>query len=62
VIVTHRNQPAILTAKSQIEKLVTVKFGAKLAAMLHYGISEVTPNSANHFLYRHGEGEEWRRF
>jgi hypothetical protein len=62
VIVTQQNQPAILRAKRQIENLVRVKFGAKLAAMLHYGISEVTPSSANHFLYSHGEGEEWRQF
>jgi hypothetical protein len=62
VIVTYRHRLAILTAKSQIENLVTAKFGRKLAAMLHYGVSEVTPRSANHFLYRHGVGEGWRRF
>jgi|GEM_PF-5538636 len=58
IIVTDRDSFAIAAAKSRIESLVRSKFGRSVAAMLHFGLSEVSADSADHFLYRR-RGDEW---
>jgi hypothetical protein len=62
VKVVPNNQPAIMTAVEEIKQMVKRRFNsARLANMLKYGRSPVTPQSRNHFLYRHGHGE-WHEF
>jgi hypothetical protein len=57
VAVVPNNPNAILAAKARIQELVRHKLGARIASMLHFGISEAQPESRNHFLYRRGGGE-----
>lgn len=62
VKVVPNSQQAIMTAVEEIRKLVERRFNStKLASMLKYGRSPITPQSSNHFLYRHGLGE-WFEF
>lgn len=62
VRVVVNNRQAILAAVEEIRALVEHRFNSKkLASMLKYGTSPVTPQSRNHFLYRHGQGE-WHEF
>jgi hypothetical protein len=56
------NQQAIVAAVEEIRDLVAHRFNSKkLANMMKYGTSPATPESSNHRLYRHGQGE-WHEF
>lgn len=57
VIVVPNEQHAIITGSEQITEKVKHQFGAKLASMLKFGVSEANPASANHFLFRRHGGE-----
>jgi DNA-binding transcriptional MocR family regulator len=62
VKVVPNNQQAILAAVEGIRDLVAHRFNStKLGNMMKYGTSPATPQSSNHCLYRHGQGE-WREF
>ncbi|MGO9643957.1 MAG: hypothetical protein ACLPY5_04330 [Candidatus Bathyarchaeia archaeon] len=57
VIVVPNEEQAIITGSEQITQKVKQRLGAKLASMLKFGVSETTPSSANHFLFRRHGGE-----
>jgi len=62
VKVVPNNQQAIVAAVEEIRELVKHRFkSTKLANMMKYGTSLATPQSSNHYLYRHGQGE-WHEF
>jgi len=58
VIVVRHERHAILVGSERIRQVVKRRLGAKLASMLKFGVSETTPSSANHFLFRR-QGDEW---
>lgn len=62
VVVVPNTPIAIIAARERIKQLVSYGFGGKVASMLHFGVSEVTPESRNHFYYRRGEGDQWLEF
>ena len=58
VMLVPYNWSAIVAGTEQIKDMVEARLGSKLVSMLKFGVSGVTPNSANHFLYRR-QGGGW---
>ena len=57
VIIVPNEQQAIIAGSEQITQKVKQRLGAKLASRLKFGVSEATPSSTNHFLFRRRGGE-----
>lgn len=51
----------ILAGSQRIKDLVEARLGSKLASMLKFGVSGITPTSADHFLYKR-QGGGWVEF
>ena len=61
VMLVRHNRTAILTGSERIKDIVEARLGSKIASMLKFGVSEATPYSTDHFLFRrHGGG--WNAF
>lgn len=61
VMLVRHNRTAILAGSERIKDIVETRLGRKIASMLKFGVSEATPYSANHFLFRRHEGG-WNAF
>ncbi len=61
VIVVANDERSITVGAERIKEMVKDHFGPKVARMLKFGTSPATPQSANHFLFRHHDGE-WVEF
>jgi hypothetical protein len=61
VMVVPHNRTAILAASERIKDLVEARLGSKIASMLKFGVSEATPYSDDHFLFRRHRGD-WNAF
>jgi len=61
VMLVPHNRIAILAGSERIKDMVEARFGHKLTSMLKFGVSEATPNSANHFMFQR-RGGGWIAF
>jgi|SRR5208337_103968 len=59
VVVVPNSPNAIVAARERVKGMVRNRLSEKIASKLHFGVSEATPQSSNHFLWRRGSGDQW---